>query len=229
MGVLLLAMLLSAPDPEMMRQAEIRAAKAIAFYEAKAFARAAQYFLEAYELSGEPTQLRNAAKALESAGAIEQAKGAWNQLLERSDLTAGMRGEAEERLAALDAVESPVEAPIVEPPKVEPPRVEPPRVEPIVETPIEPAGPTWEPWVVTAAGALSAGAGGVLYWLSSRDLRRLEDRLAMKDAEGRIVGIPFDDALRERDRINGLRIGGVVALSVGIGAALAGLAWWWFE
>jgi hypothetical protein len=111
---------------------------------------------------------------------------------------------------------------------VEPPMVA-PEEPPIVETPIEPAGATWEPWVVTAAGALSAGAGGVLYWLSARDLERVEDRLAMKDAEGRIIGIPFDEAMSERGRINGLRIGGVFALSVGIGAVLAGLAWWWFE
>jgi hypothetical protein len=51
----------------------------------------------------------------------------------------------------------------------------------------------------------------------------------MLDMDGNIIGISFDQAQNDERQVNGLRISGVAAISVGIAAAVAGLSWWWFE
>ncbi len=228
--VLLLSVLLSgappapSPTPEMLHQAEIQAAKALASWEAKAFSRAAQYFLEAYALSGEPTQLRNAAKALESAGSRDEATSAWRQLLERTDLTDAQRAEAEARIAALAEEEETRPIDPAPPPIVAPP------LDPVAVTvAVPPAAPAWPPWLLAASGVAAAAAGGVLYWRSADELGALQDLLAITDDQGLIVGVQHDEAVRMRRRINGLRASGVVALSLGITCALAGVSWWWLE
>src|SRR5262252_9553898 len=191
--IFFLALALASPSEDSLRVAEIIAGKALVLWEEGSFVPAAEAFLEAYELSLEPTQLRNAAKAYESGGATELARDAWKRLLALDDVEASDRAEAEEHLAALDApkpaqpIETPEPAETVAPPEPDPP---PPPIAPIVApkppvaivetTPIE-APVRWQPWVLTGAGAVAAIVGGVLLFRAQQDLGVLQDQLAIKE------------------------------------------------
>jgi hypothetical protein len=129
----------SAPETE----AEREAARAIAAWQAKAYAKAAASFLRAWELSKEPTQLRNAAKALEAAGAPDEARKRWSELLTVRGLDPTDRAEATARLEAL-ARASPKPAHTIEdrpPARVAPKSYRPPSRSKAARDPIETARP----------------------------------------------------------------------------------------
>ena len=220
MTPLVLLLLMSAPSEQSIREAELRAAKALALWETKSYVGAAEYFIEAFELSGEPTQLRNAAKAYEAGNAKKEARATWTRYLALPELTAADRAEAEQRLRALAVVEQPrTLAPIA---PITPVAVVVEAV-PEIEEPVR-----WEPWVLTAAGAIAAAVGGVLLYRSERDLDQLKHRLSFMQ-DGRIYGISYDEAIAEEQRIEAWRIGSSTVVGIGIAAVIGGLSWWWLE
>jgi hypothetical protein len=104
--------------PGKKNRAETLARRALASYSEGRYAEASDRFLRAFELSGEPTQLRNAAKSAELAGEREKAIEHWSLFRALAVRGADIR-EAEKRLLELErkVAEAPgaVDPAVVEP------------------------------------------------------------------------------------------------------------------
>jgi tetratricopeptide (TPR) repeat protein len=111
-------------------RADALAKQALALYRSGDYAKAATRFVEAFEVSGRPIPLRNAAKAFEAAGLVEEAIGRWRMLRALEEASAEDRSEAEQRLAELTPASPPPSPPsersAVEPAEGQPLREQPP-------------------------------------------------------------------------------------------------------
>lgn len=81
--------------------AEEEASRALTLYRAERYVEAARHFLRAYDLSGNPTQLHNAAKALEKGEFLSQAQVQWERYAVLEDIPANKRAQAEVRIEAI--------------------------------------------------------------------------------------------------------------------------------
>lgn len=200
-----------APPPDDTR-AEAVVREALAEYQAKHYAKAAELFLEAFELSRRPTPLRNAAKASEQDGQLERALSHWSLYLTLEELGPEDRAEAREHILHVRAQ---LEARAA--------RVEPPLV---VSRAASSAVSRLPAYVGLGTGLVLGVAGAVLFGLGSRDLDDLDEALARTDAEGLIVGTTRSDAVRALSTANDRRLAGASLLGAGGVAVVFGAVWW---
>jgi len=158
---------LAQPTPEAMTQATELATQALELFNRGELVPAAEKFMQAYELSGRPAQLRNAAKAFESAGKLTNAIDAWQQYAHHPEVEIEKRAEAEKHVLELQARLQSELAPLAptRPPAelIAPPvrLVENPNA--AVVAPSEPARSTpVAGWIMIGGGAAAVFAGGVL-------------------------------------------------------------------
>ena len=93
----------AAAEPNPAAEAEAQARRALEHYRAGRLLEAGRHFFAAYELSGKPTQLRNAAKAFEEGGAHEQAVSYWRRYIHVEGLDEAKRATAMARIDGLEA------------------------------------------------------------------------------------------------------------------------------
>src|SRR5688572_6504886 len=106
--------------------AEEEAAKAIELHRDGRYQEAARHFLRAYDLSRNPTQLRNAAKSFEQANFHAEALAQWERYAEL-DIPGEKRDEARNRIDALRSLLEEKRARRRQTPAVAPTRTEPVR------------------------------------------------------------------------------------------------------
>jgi tetratricopeptide (TPR) repeat protein len=211
------------------KAAEVLVERAVAAYKQGDYGKAGAFFLEAYELSRVPAQLRNAAKAYQAADDLERAEDLWSQLAAIESLSTSERAEAEAQLQVIEerrkaitaeeeaarAREEALRARTATVASAPPVTAEAPKFR-------LPVGP-----VVTLAAAVAfAAAGGGLYYHSDTKLRDLDDRLSIKDDDDLIVGI---DRLAAEDELEGVNRERTIAYAlagVAGAAALTGVVWW---
>lgn len=231
-AVLLLALAAPPADhkraPEPLSPAEQLAAKGVAAYRAKAFESAGRYFFRAYELSGEPTQLRNAAKAYDAAGEVELAREYWQRLFDTPGLSETDRAEAQAHLASSTPATDPERTTDDERASIAPARPQPAPLHEdpasvIVERPPSET-PSRAPWIIGSAGIAAVVVGAVLYAESSSQRADLVRRLDEKE-NGLTAGISYQDSLSARSRIVNLRVASGLAITAGIAAITAGTLW----
>jgi tetratricopeptide (TPR) repeat protein len=222
------------------------ATEALELYRAGKLEEAAERFETAFQLSGHPTQLRNAAKAWEQAGRLDRALERWGQyralpglsrdevaeaeahlglIREREKAEAAMRAAEAARAAAEAATRDAARA------RAEAERARADAVRAAeVATADEPeaSGSSIAAWVTGASGAAVLVSGAVLWSVQAGRLSRLDDALATTDGRGLIVGIGPTEAQDEIDAINGQRAISGVLIAAGATALVGGvvLALW---
>lgn len=231
--------------PEADRQASMVLVKrAVEAYRAKAFVRAGELFLSAYELSRVANQLRSAAKAFEQGKALPQAEAAWKRFLKDPSLSPNQRSEAQARVelyeerrraeaaeakAAAKPPAEPGSGPRAQPPPpTEPSKLEPPPPTTVTTNTMATRRPWVGPLVLGGVGVVAFAASLGLYLSADNRLGDLDDQLAMLDGQGRIVGVNVGIAQQELDGINRDRTIAVAMVGAGGAAAIAGLFWWLF-
>ncbi|MBI4819333.1 MAG: hypothetical protein HY791_23880 [Deltaproteobacteria bacterium] len=229
---------LAGPEPggkrvaaELAASAEDAAAKGLEAFQAGRDEQAAELFLQAYRISGHPSPLRNAAKALERAGQLERSLSLW-LLYQKEEITPDERAEADAHLALIkerqrsaaleqaaqaakaDAAAARAEATMANRPDV------------VAVSPIEPE-PTslLGPLLVIGSGGASTLAGAALFLVSASRLSDVDARLAERDEFGKIKGISPSELTSELDGVNAQRTAGGALLLLGIAALSAGGAW----
>lgn len=219
-GANLLAMfaavsMMQAP-PSDLERAEVRAREALVRYQAGELQEAARLFLEAYRLSGRPTPLRNAAKALEEAGRLEDALVHWSVYATLEAISTRDREEARLHVLSIRSRLSRRGGPAPVPPDPQPPTIirEPGR------RPLPVGG-----WVLLGAGTAVAATGAVLWALAASDLSGLDDALGRTDPQGRTIGIDRAGAESDLDSINQRRTAGMVLVGVGAASLVAATVW----
>lgn len=238
---LVLMLALAAPSGGEIREAELLAAKGVASYKAQAFESAGEYFLRAYALSAEPTQLRNAAKSFDAAGQREVGRKYWAQFVRLEKVAPRDRAEARARLKERE--QPPKEAEIVavredtNPEPIEEARPQmraavradsnsliPQETEVETRTVLAEESASPAPWLLAGAGLAGASAGVVLLVVADSRQSTLQSALTPQN-DGLIRGITFDAAAAERSQIGDLRLAGGLLTAAG-GAALAGGVIW---
>jgi tetratricopeptide (TPR) repeat protein len=136
--------------------AEEEASQAIELHQAGRYQEAAQHFLRAYDISRNPTQLRNAAKSLEQAEFHAEALAQWERYL-LLDIPEEKREEARGRIQALRGLLEEKRARHRESPADQPLGIEP--------VPAEIESHAVARWTVAGVGA-AAVLGGVGLYLS---------------------------------------------------------------
>ncbi len=213
--------------------------RAIAKYRAKRYEEAGELFLRSYQLSSRPAQLRNAAKAYEEGDVLDRALSLWETYRALGEISRDEKSEAEAHVALIrerkrseemartarqaarsaelarrdaDAARRAAEAA---------------RAPTVIETtpPPSPATPPIGGWVLVGAGAIMVVTSVALWFVAQDQLSAVDDRLAMTDAENRIIGTTPAALASDLDRINGQRIASGVLLPIGLSAALGGTLW----
>lgn len=218
MGFGLAALLIVATSTAPAPDAESLARAALTHHSAGEHLEAGEAFLGAYRLSRVHVQLRNAAKSFTKAGERERASALWKELVVHPAASESDKVEARAYLDRIDLPPSPPPPPNLAP--AEPPSMD--------ETVGRPASPTW--WVIGGLSLAAAAAGGVLFATSAADGSALDDRLAMTNDAGLIVGIThaeFEDAQARFKRDRGLSLALLAAGGVGIIASALGLTFDW--
>lgn len=136
--------------------------EALTLYREGRLVEAAQKFLAAYEMSGHPTQLRNAAKAFEEGDRLEEALENWWRYVEH-DIPDDKRAEAEQHIASIEARQARIRAapPPPPPPAARPPPPPPPAL--VVPTEPPPSSNATIRWTIAGVGAAAVVTGIVLY------------------------------------------------------------------
>src|SRR5688572_7826266 len=204
MRALLIALLLLPLEARAQAAAEVLVERAVAAYKNGDYSKAGAFFLEAYEISGAPAQLRNAAKAYQKADDLERAEDLWQQLSAIESISPAERSEAEAQLGLIEERRKAITA------EEEAARAREDALRARTATaavqavPAEdrsfrlPIGP-----VVTLAAAIAVGlSGAAVYVHSDMQLDELDERLEMKDSDALITGIDRFDAMDELDGIN---------------------------
>jgi len=223
-------------DPEL--AAEV-AKEAVAKYRAGEHAAAAELFVEAHELSGRATPLRNAAKAFEAAGMLDQAMSHWRRYKAHDGVGQDEKAEAaahielikerKRNVEAMNAVEAATKAAQAASRDAERARAEAAAAREAAQTAQTQApGDGRSPLVGIlglSVGGAAVIAGGVVWLLQQNRLSEVDDRLAELDDAGKIVGITPAQLQSELNAINGQRIASGVLLGVGAAALTAGVVW----
>jgi hypothetical protein len=236
---------------ESKKAAEI-AKRALKHYRAGELKEAAELFLEAYRISKRSAQLRNAAKAYEEGGMLDESLALWERYQKDPDTSADERAEAdahkkliaekkrneqisrsaEDARIAAEAARKDAEAArqrAEEVSKAGVPARDTDRnerasigVEAPAPSPKE-AGSPVAGYVLCAGGGAAAVAGVVVWFLARGRLSTLDQKLATKDPSGLITGITPDAAQSEVSGINTMRVASGVLVSAGAVALVSGL------
>ncbi len=232
MRTLLLLIALLAPSAARAQTdaAEVLVERAVAAYRQGDLAKAGAFFLEAYELSLVPAQLRNAAKAYQDADDLDHAESLWARFAALEAIGPSERAEAEAQVGLirerrkLIAAQAEARRAREEAATVRTATVTPTSASVKFQAPRRtlPVGP-----IITLAAAVAVGvAGAAVYAHADQRLRHLDDQLEIVDDGGLIVGIDRPSAQDQLDQINQER-GIAVALGAIAGAAaIAGGVWW---
>ncbi|MBX3268957.1 MAG: tetratricopeptide repeat protein [Sandaracinaceae bacterium] len=226
-SALCLALLLlrthAAAQPDSTYEGEARALfeAGLAAYEGGRFEEALRYFQRSYELSGRPELLNNIGTAAERAREDQLALSAYESFLERVEPTeanAPARARAETRIADLRARLAREAEPIAAPASAEDaPVAGPTRAAARTRVPEERADGGVAPWILVAAGAAVAVAGGIVLGVG------LVDRAAVEDPpEGAAW---TDETAQAYERAPALLTSGVVMLPLGVVLATVGVVW----
>jgi hypothetical protein len=230
------------------RRASEAATRAVKLYRQGKHKEAAELFLDAYNISKRRAQLRNAAKAYEEGGFLDESLDLWMRYKDHEGSTTDEKAEADahvqligekkknaEAVKAAEAAKEAAQAARIEAEQakaraeeankaaVRPPeaaRASTPIPPPSKEEPAPVAG-----YLFIGGGAALLIGGGALWLLAQGRLSRLDDKLAMKNAAGQITGISPDDADSEVSVINTMRIGAGALAGAGILAIGVGVAW----
>ena len=226
-------------DPEL--AAEV-AKEAVTQYRAGNHEEAAKLFVEAYDLSGRATQLRNAAKAYEAAGKLVDALDCWTRYESHEGVGRDEVAEAEahielikerrRNIGAQKAVEAATRAAEQAGREADQARQEAARAREaatVAQTRTAEAESAGRSPVVGIAGLSVGGAAliasGVVWFLQQARLADVDDRLGELDDAGKISGITPAQLQSELNSINGQRIASGVLLGVGAAAAVGGVIW----
>lgn len=185
-----------APLEQASARAEDLARRALARHRAGDARGAAELFLEAFALSGNPTQLRNAAKALEQAGLLERALATWQRLRALDGVDAHRHELADAHIAALRAQ---LRTQALEQARSAPPAPTPALVAPSPAPVVSPLR-----WVLVGSGVAALGGAAALYASGYATYAEFVDT----GASGQTVSRADADAAQ-------LRAGAGVALGVG--------------
>jgi len=202
-------------QPPELADAEKKARQALVEYQSGQYEAAGRLFLEAWQLSGQPTPLRNAAKAFELAGALDDAIVHWSVFATLPEVSREDREEA--RRHVLDIREK-LQKPVIAPPP-EPA----PRPDPAVQKGNDAA--VVGTWTLIGSGAALVVTGGALFGVAESQLRDLDVALADRDALGKVTGIERATAQSDLASINDKRAAGIALLAVGSATLVGGVAW----
>jgi hypothetical protein len=247
LAVLLALLCIAAPafaapskKTENQRAAEI-AMKAVRLYRAGQNAEAAKLFLEAYEISKRPAQLRNAAKAYEEGGMLDQSLELWTRYRDHEGVNKDEKAEADAHIQliaekkrnteiskAAEAAQAAAEQARIAAEAAQSRAEEASKQATLVqETRIEPQdeGTNVGSLVMIGGGGAAAIAGGVFWFLSSSRLTKLDQKIADTNERGLIVGISPTELEDEVSGINTGRVLSGVLLTAGATAVVSGVVW----
>ncbi|MCB9740240.1 MAG: hypothetical protein H6747_13350 [Deltaproteobacteria bacterium] len=201
------------------------AARAYDLYQARSYEKAAQLYRAAADADpDDPAYGYNAARAAQLAGQLEAAEAGFVATLRHGGATATMRQQAQRHLDEVRAALSAVHAA---------------RKRPTAGTsPVGPAaGPTATDgstrrtvgWVLLASGALLGIGSGIVFSGALGEQSSLDAALAVRDGNGKIVGIDPTTASQRQNDINadyalGWGLAGGAVAGVGIGVVLLALS-----
>ena len=236
--------------PSRRNLAQTKVSQAVVAYRDHHYQEAAELFLEAYQVSGVPNQLRNAARAYQEGGLEEQAEQTWVRYRDHHGLEASERAEAqaqvdlirERRNAKAAAVDAERARQVAEEERIAkeeaqaraaqvaaaaaPVPVETPSPPPAIQGEVAAAEsrPTLI-YVGIGVGAAALLGGGALLLESQFALGGLDDRLAQLDNAGKIVGTTPAEAQADLDGLNERRVIGAITLGIGTVLLSGALGW----
>jgi hypothetical protein len=249
LGFLVVSNAASGAKSQEKRAAEI-SKNAVKLYRQKKYQEAGQLFLEAYEISKRRAQLRNAAKAYEEGGLLDDSLALWKRYKTHEGSTTDERAEADAHIQLIGEKKKNAE---VEKSAEEAKRAaeeahldaerERRRAEQAdkaaalarvdettrATTPIAPEQKTESSGV---GGYLFIGGGvalivgsGALWLIAQGRLNTLDGKLAMKNAAGQITGVSPTDADHEVSTINTMRVGAGALAGAAVIALGTGIIW----
>jgi tetratricopeptide (TPR) repeat protein len=214
------------------KRAVVHARRALALYAEGRYSEASERFMQAFELSREPTQLRNAAKSAELAGDRSAARARWSMYLELATDPEDIR-EVNERLEVLGDEEEVEEE---SPQMVAAAEPDPPidlSVRPYVPSdgalvavaqPIPERSSDVPLWLI-GGGGLLLGTSLALVGHAETSLSSLRAMLGQKDGDGLIVGIHRAEAEERREGIERERRIAIGVATAGTALLATGLLW----
>lgn len=163
--------LAQAGTPEGIKQAEVIATEALELFNKGDLVGAAERFLAAYELSGRHTQLRNAAKAFETAGKLANAIDAWERYSLHPEVEPDKRAQAVAHVVELKTALSASLVPLESKPAPDAVYAPPPHAataSPSEEPQLVAPAPAEAPssalaWSIVGGGSAAVVAGAILY------------------------------------------------------------------
>ncbi len=234
------ALSLAAEKTDNQRAAEI-AMKAVRLYRNGQHQEAAKLFMEAYAISKRPAQMRNAAKAYEEGGLLDQSAELWKRYRDHVGVNKDERSEADAHLKLIlekkkneemsRAAEAARDAAQAASRSAEDARAQAEAAQKqatlVQETRIqnEGSGPNVPSLVLIGTGAGAAIAGSVLWFVATSKVNSLDDRIGTTNAEGLITGISRAEVEDEVSGINTTRVVSGVLLSAGAAALVSGVMW----
>ncbi len=227
---------------------------AVTAYRAMQFREAGDLFVEVFEQTKVPAQLRNAAKAYTDGDLFDAAVLTWRRYRALDGLEASAVAEAdaqirfiEERRSA-EAARAEAEAAKQRAEDAERERREaearaeaerrdaeaereaqPGDARTVTPPPVVTSPPPSSPYgayVTTGVGAAALIVAGALYLHADARLDRLDDQLAMTNASGQVVGVDRADAMSDLEGINAERNASAIVAGVGVATVAIGIAWW---
>lgn len=243
--VLALALLPSlagaAPSKKDLRKGQQLARRAINAYQRRLYKDAADLFLQAYALTRHPVQVRNAAKASEEGGDLVKAKELWQRFVEHDDISGDERREgqahvalieerqrreevqrtAEEARAAASRAEAQASAAKAAAEKAAETAV----VQSLKPAPEPEPDPPYAAYVGIGVGTLLAASGGVVWVLQSRKTNRLDERIAQRDVDDKIIGITPREVDDDVSSINDQRLISGILAGTGTAVILGSVVW----
>lgn len=230
---------LAADKTENQRAAEI-AMKAVRLYRNGQNQEAAKLFMEAYAISKRPAQMRNAAKAYEEGGMLDQSAELWQRYRDHVGVNKDERSEADAHLKLIQekkknaemakAAQAAQQAAEAASRSAEQARAQAEAASKqatlVQETRVqEESGPSVPPLVLIGTGAGAAIAGGVLWFVAGSQVNKLDDRIGTTNEQGLITGISRAEIDDEVSGINTTRVVSGVLLSAGAAALVSGVLW----
>jgi tetratricopeptide (TPR) repeat protein len=189
-----------------------------------------ELYAKAYTLDPKPEYAYGQGRADHERGQFAAAVAAYEKaLVDLADgdaLTLKTRTYLEKARAAQQKPNTP-EPPKVEPAKPEPAKVEAPPAAPVVvQQPAEPGGGWKKPagWTCVGVGLLGAAFGALEINSALGDRASLDERKQQKDAQGKIVGVTYEEANRIETDTNATILRGWLIVGASVGIAGAG-AW----